>query len=106
MGITISKLDNRIQTCNSKNDVPDIRDRKTIANDNQGANTPARGNGIQNEIDTTHIQVRIHDETGDTMISVIDDNTGEVIRELPPEKFLDMIVAFQKIDGIFIDRKV
>lgn len=55
--------------------------------------------------DSTHLKFQVHDKTGDIIVKVIDDNTGEVLREIPPEKILDMIAQFQEIDGTFIDEK-
>jgi flagellar protein FlaG len=32
--------------------------------------------------------------------------TGEVIREIPPEKFLDMVAKLQELAGILVDEVV
>ncbi len=47
----------------------------------------------------------IHDETNRVTIKIIDKDTKEVLRELPPEKTLDMISKVWEMAGILIDEK-
>lgn len=46
-----------------------------------------------------------HEGTNRVMIKIVDKNTKEVIREVPPEKTLDMIVKLWEIAGIMVDEK-
>lgn len=48
----------------------------------------------------------IHEKTKQIMVKVIDATTDEVIRELPPEKVLDMVAAIWEVVGIIVDRKI
>lgn len=48
----------------------------------------------------------IHEATKQIMVKIIDVTTDEVIRELPPEKILDMVAAIWEAVGIIVDRKV
>jgi len=52
------------------------------------------------------ITFRVHEETERIIARVIDRETKEVIREIPPEKFLDMIARLQELAGVFIDEIV
>ena len=52
------------------------------------------------------ITFRVHEETERIIARVIDRETKEVIREIPPEKFLDMIARLQELAGVFIDEMV
>lgn len=47
----------------------------------------------------------IHDKTKQIMIKVIDSDTKEVIREIPPEKTLDMVAKMWEMAGIVVDEK-
>lgn len=47
----------------------------------------------------------IHEETNRVTIKIIDKDTKEVIRELPPEKTLDMIAKVWELAGILVDEK-
>ena len=47
----------------------------------------------------------IHEATNRVMIKIIDKDTKEVIKELPPEKTLDMIAKVWEMAGILVDEK-
>lgn len=47
----------------------------------------------------------IHDGTHRVTIKIVDKKTTEVIKELPPEKTLDMIAKVWEIAGILVDEK-
>lgn len=47
----------------------------------------------------------IHEDTNRVTIKLIDKNTKEVIKELPPEKTLDMIAKVWEMAGILVDEK-
>ena len=46
-----------------------------------------------------------HEETNRVMIKIVDKDTKEVIKELPPEKTLDMIAKVWELAGILVDEK-
>lgn len=52
------------------------------------------------------LQFKIHEGTERLMVLVIDVNTREVIKELPPEEMLDLSARIQEMVGILIDEKV
>lgn len=47
----------------------------------------------------------IHDKTNRVTIKIIDKETKKVIKELPPEKTLDMIAKVWEMAGILVDEK-
>lgn len=47
----------------------------------------------------------IHEATNRVTIKIIDKDTREVIKELPPEKTLDMIAKVWEMAGILVDEK-
>lgn len=47
----------------------------------------------------------IHEDTNRVTIKIVDKNTKEVIKELPPEKTLDMIARVWEMAGILVDEK-
>lgn len=47
----------------------------------------------------------IHDATNRVTIKIVDKETKEVIKELPPEKTLDMIAKVWEMAGILIDER-
>ena len=47
----------------------------------------------------------IHDATNRVTIKIVDKETKEVIKELPPEKTLDMIAKVWEMAGILVDER-
>ncbi len=47
----------------------------------------------------------IHEETNRVTIKIVDKDTKEVIKELPPEKTLDMIAKAWELAGILVDER-
>lgn len=56
------------------------------------------------EDDKVHAEYSFHKDLGDLMIKIVDDNTKEVIMELPSEKILDMVASMCKQFGL-LDKK-
>ncbi|WP_179281246.1 flagellar protein FlaG [Paenibacillus sp. XY044] len=54
----------------------------------------------------TTLDISIHDKTHEIMVKVLNKETGEVIREVPPEKTLDLVAKMMELAGIMIDAKV
>ncbi|TDP89661.1 flagellar protein FlaG [Halanaerobium saccharolyticum] len=52
------------------------------------------------------LSFQIHEDTEELMVQVIDVNTDEVIKELPPEEMLDLKARIHEMVGILIDEKV
>jgi len=47
----------------------------------------------------------IHEKTHRIMVKVIDTETKEVIKEIPPEKILDMVAQMWEMAGILVDER-
>lgn len=54
----------------------------------------------------TNLQFSTHEETGRIVVRVIDSETGEVVREIPPERVLAIAASIQEMLGLMLDRKV
>lgn len=48
----------------------------------------------------------VHQQTNTIVIKVIDTETNEVIREIPPEKILNLIAKLWELAGIIVDERV
>lgn len=53
----------------------------------------------------TQLSFKYHDETNRISITVTDSDTDEVIREIPPEKALDMLAKAWEMAGLLVDEK-
>lgn len=54
----------------------------------------------------SHLKFLYHEKIGDYYVQIIDDNTNEVLREIPPKKFLDMVAGIWEQIGLIVDEKV
>lgn len=54
--------------------------------------------------ENTHAEYSVHKELNTVMIKIINDDTKEVILEVPPKKILDMVASMCKQVGL-LDRK-
>lgn len=55
---------------------------------------------------TTTLEMSVHEKTHQILVKVLNKETGELIREIPPEKTLDLVAKMMEIAGIVIDQKV
>lgn len=53
----------------------------------------------------SHLQYEKHDVLNQMIIRVIDNNTNEVIREIPSKKILDMVAKLCEMAGILMYKK-
>ncbi|WFD10031.1 flagellar protein FlaG [Tepidibacter hydrothermalis] len=53
----------------------------------------------------SHLKFSIHEKTKEIMIKIVDNDTDEVIKELPPENIVDMIAEMCEKAGIFVDKR-
>ena len=61
---------------------------------------------IMMEIRQRSVQFERDETSGTNIIRVIDDRTGEVIRQMPPDELLNFMGNLSKMLGIFLDEKV
>lgn len=64
-------------------------------------------NEVNSKIRTTRTECKYsyHEETHRISIKVFDQDTGDVIREIPPEKALDMVARAWELAGFLVDEK-
>lgn len=57
------------------------------------------------EVVRTHLRFRLHEDTHRYYVEIVDTLANEVIREVPPKRFLDMIADMYQFMGIIVDEK-
>lgn len=55
---------------------------------------------------STSLKFEKHEVLNRTIVKVVDQQTEEIVKEIPPEEFLDMISSMLEFAGIIIDEKV
>jgi len=56
-------------------------------------------------VHNTRLEFSIHEKTKGIMVKVVDEKTGEVIREVPPKRVLDMVAMTWEEIGLLVDEK-
>lgn len=54
----------------------------------------------------TLIQYKLHEDLKDYYVAIVDTQTKEVIKEIPPKKLLDMYAAMAEFMGLIVDKKI
>lgn len=96
--------------------LPTIRDTKEMTRlENQGLSLSVGQEQLIRNIERavkslegpqTTLDISIHDKTHEIMVKVLNKDTGEVIREVPPEKTLDLVAKMMELAGILVDEKI
>jgi len=86
--------------------IPVVRDEA-----NNDAREEARRQELEQILEQTagadrYLRFEKHDKTGKWMVRVCDSQTDEVIKEIPPERILDMVGRFCELAGLLVDEKV
>ena len=50
-------------------------------------------------------EFKIHERTGRIMVKLVDNKTDEIIKEIPPEKILDLVASIWDLVGILVDER-
>jgi flagellar protein FlaG len=65
------------------------------------------------ELAQEHLQARniglkfsVHEKTGRIKVTVLDKETGETVREIPPQQVLDLMGKIDEMMGILFDHRV
>ncbi|NGZ76119.1 flagellar protein FlaG [Saccharibacillus alkalitolerans] len=52
------------------------------------------------------LEISVHEQTNAIMIKVLNRETGDMIREIPSEKILDVVAKMMEFTGILVDKKI
>ena len=61
---------------------------------------------IQKDLSMVHnVDLTVHEASGDVMVTVREQSTGDVIREIPPSEILDLAARLGEMVGLLFDRR-
>ena len=55
---------------------------------------------------TTHFEFKIHEKSGEVIVKLIDDETNEVVKEIPSEKMVELMSNLRELVGLCVDEKI
>ncbi|WP_240374392.1 flagellar protein FlaG [Bacillus piscicola] len=58
------------------------------------------------ESNYTNLKFNVHEQLDRVYVQVLERDSEEVIREIPPKKFLDMVASMLEQIGLLVDEKV
>lgn len=104
-------LENKIEgSPKTNNTIKKVEPKFDIQKDNSGLNQER----LQQAIDESNkllfsnnrrFEFRMHERTKHVMVKLVDKETDEVIKEIPPEKILDLIASIWDLVGILVDER-
>ena len=108
-------LINKSEVINQQVNLPATEKQKSSKDMNHGNEKNIKEDHIKRAVDKlnkflqgeeTHIEYERHDKLkNEFIIKIINNDTKEVIKEIPPKKILDMVAEMYKIAGIIVDEK-
>ena len=63
---------------------------------------------VQKNLNMTHnvnLRFLVHEASGEIVVTVMEECTGEVIREIPPSEILDLAAKVDAMIGLIFDQK-
>ncbi|OQY12329.1 MAG: hypothetical protein B6I30_05010 [Desulfobacteraceae bacterium 4572_187] len=85
--------DKEVQQPVKRTDLPDLEE---LAADVQ------KNLNIMHNVD---LQFSVHKASGQIMVTVIDESTGKVVREIPPSEILELAAKMDEMVGMIFDQK-
>ena len=104
--------------------MPSVEVPKQEAQENTNPNVPTRQERTEEQIEAENKRIKsaisemnkklisnseavfgIHEDTNRITIKIVDKTTRETIKELPPEKTLDMIAKAWELAGLMVDER-
>ena len=92
----------------------DLRNSEDIGNTGEQEKTyPV--DEIQKEVDNlnnwfksnnSHLKFTLHEKLNKYYVQIIDDQTREVMNEIPSKKIMDAVANFYEMIGVIVDKKV
>lgn len=95
-------VDNQSETKSTFSNQPDPR-KDTLSKEYLEAVTIDASEAIATV--NTQLHFRVHEGTGRPLIQLVESGTNEVVREIPPEKMLDIVAGIWEWAGLIVDRK-
>lgn len=104
----VSEIAKEVRTVNT------VSDSKDGSTNNEGTQKQASEETVKQALSDINKRLRnntecvfgVHEKTNRIMIQIVDKDSKEVIKELPPEKTLDMIAKAWELAGILVDEKL
>jgi len=82
---------------------PDTRDEQQEFNKDQVQQAVNKMNRTM-ETYSTELRFQLHEKSGEYIVELINTKDNSVIREIPPERVLNMVAYFKEMLGLVVDK--
>lgn len=107
---SISPLENSVDSARAKPEKAVPQQKEPIPKETHETEvSPSLLDQVRQNINIMHnvnLQFSVHKATGRTMVKVTDQDSGKLIREIPPEQVLDLAAKIDDMIGILFNKKV
>lgn len=55
---------------------------------------------------TSRVRFEFHEKLNEYYVTIVDPDTKEVVKEIPPKRLMDAFAAMRDFVGMFVDRKI
>jgi len=108
-GISIRSINQSKQrqgTQTSSDGMTDYKDIKVPEGSREELEKAVNGlNKWVQQTQSTHLKFYLHDKLNEYYVEVVDDQSKEVIRQIPSKKILDFTAKMQEMIGLLVDEK-
>ena len=102
----VNSIENAIGSAAAGEANPTVKDFKRALGKEDFESVIDSLKNLPTELTFTRLEFKIHDDTKRIMVRIYDKVSDELISEVPPEKFLDLIAGLWKQAGLIVDEKV
>ena len=104
-----------VKSTESVDSSPSVKDSTKKTEKQQGAPTTTGEEQLIRSIERavkslqgpqTTLEISVHEKTHAIMVKVMNKETGDLIREIPSEKILDLVANMMELAGIIVDERV
>lgn len=114
LNLRLQKAEQPLNDSNQVEAVRPTRDRLNGGRKEPEAQLQVTTADVESAVDETNQMLRyinerlefsVHEATNRVMVKVLDRDTDEVLREIPPEQMLDLVAKLQELVGLLVDKK-
>lgn len=101
-------VDSQAESTNKNNDTNQNQQVLTNSDENKKEKLDKVVEGLNEFLQpsNTSLKFELHDKLNEYYVTIVDNETSEVIKEIPSKKMLDLYAAMTEFLGLVVDKKI
>lgn len=101
-------VDSQAESTNKNNDTNQNQQVLTNSDENKKEKLDKVVEGLNEFLQPsdTSLKFELHDKLNEYYVTIVDNETSEVIKEIPSKKMLDLYAAMTEFLGLVVDKKI